>query len=138
MADVSITASLVRAGTGNLGINTVTAGAAITAGQVIYLDTANLAQLADADGASATQTVSGIALNSTGAAGQPVSYVTTGSPAVVPGFTGTVGDVVLLSTTPGGMTVTSGDITTGDRRVVLGVMVTTTTMNFTPVVGGVV
>jgi len=74
MADVTITAANVLASV-NAKKNTVVAGATITAGQPVYLDSAasNRAKLADANASAATSNVVGIALH--GAAdGQPLTY----------------------------------------------------------------
>jgi hypothetical protein len=64
MADLTITAASVLAGSGAKKVNG-TAGATITAGQAVYLDSAdNEYKLADNDSATAAvRTVAGIALH---------------------------------------------------------------------------
>ncbi|MFA7301869.1 MAG: hypothetical protein WC069_06185 [Candidatus Shapirobacteria bacterium] len=133
MADIAITAtSVLKGSSGNLV--TGTAGTTITAGQVLYLDSANKLQLADSDGSSPAFTVAGIALNG-GAVNQPISYVTS-DPALTFGGTVLAGDTIWLSDTPGGMTKTFADLESGDNVIVLGVATATTTINFSPVAGG--
>jgi hypothetical protein len=56
----------------------VTAGAAITAGQTVYRDTAGRYQLTDGDASSATAEVAGVALNSA-ASGQPLLIALAGA-----------------------------------------------------------
>jgi hypothetical protein len=75
------------------------AGVAITAGQVVYMNTSGLAALADASNAG-TATVAGIALEGA-SAGQPVPVLVSGFCA---GFTltsETYGEILLLSDTAG-------------------------------------
>lgn len=136
MPALSVTAANVLKGSGSQ-TQTVTAGVAITAGQYCYLDTSNLAQLADADGSSVTQVVDGVAANNAGA-GQPVTLIQANSSvAITPGFTASaIGVVIYLFDTAGGATETFADLESGDKVIVLGVMVTTTTMKFYPVTGG--
>jgi hypothetical protein len=103
MADLSITAAnVLRSSTGSeyLGV----AGAAITQGQVCYLDTAtNTVKLADADGASQIiKTVKGIALNAA-STGQPIALCTKDTAGFAPGATTTEGVIYVLSGTPGGI-----------------------------------
>lgn len=133
MAEATITVGNVRAGAGSQ-VTTLIAGVDLTQGQPVYADTSNLVQLADADGASATQAPTGITVNAA-SAGQPVSYVTSGS-AVVPGFTASVGDVLYLSPTPGRVTTAFADVASGDRVVILGVFTSTTVLNLVILLGG--
>jgi hypothetical protein len=76
MADISITAASVVPST-NAVKRTGTAGATITAGQLVYKDASdsNKIKLADND-ASAAATVVGIALNGA-SSGQPITYAET-------------------------------------------------------------
>jgi hypothetical protein len=94
-------------------INRLTAGVAITAGQVLYRDVNNLAQLASAN-ASTPVTPIGIAVNNA-AAGQPVNYVAA-DPAFVPGYATSVGDASYLAETAGALCPV-GDLVTGDQPV---------------------
>ena len=135
MADISITAASVLASSG--GSKTIgVAGASITAGQALYIDTANsnVLKLADSDGTTPANVFAGISLHAS-LTGQPLQYVT-----VDPSFTfgGTVlaGDTIWLSDTPGGITKTFAELEAGDTVVCLGVALTTTTMNLNPTVGG--
>lgn len=75
MADLSITAGSVLKGS-NAKTRTGTAGATITAGQVVYEDTSdsNKLKLADNDASSTTSNPVGIALHGA-ASGQPLTYV---------------------------------------------------------------
>lgn len=143
MAAISITAANVlmsTAGTPNTGI----AGVAITAGQAIYIDTANsnLLKLADANGTTPANSFAGIARNNADI-GQPVDYTGLDSGF---GFGGTVnaGDDIWLSPTPGGITKTRADLITGCTVIHLGCALgatgatNVTTMNLKPSVGGVV
>lgn len=120
MADLSITATNVAKVAGET--ETLTAGETITAGQTVYKDTAdnNKAKLADCDDTAAKATVFGIALNG-GASGQPIVVQKTGKINV--GATLTVGEIYVLSGTPGGIA-PEGDHATGDYVSLLGVGLT--------------
>lgn len=138
MADISITAAnVLKSSTGipALGI----AGATITAGQAVYIDTSdsNKIKLADADGTAPANTFAGIALNSA-TAGQPISYCTSDTGGFTIGATLAIGDTIWLSPNPGGLTRTFADFGSTDKITVVGSMVTTTTMNLTTIVGGTV
>ncbi len=135
MAAISVTAaSVLKSSTGQVSVGT--AGATITAGQSLYVDTSdsNKLKLADANGTAPANTFAGIALNAA-SAGQPVSYCTNDTAGFTIGATVVAGDTIWLSQTPGGITKTIGDLS-GGLAIVVGVMLTTTTMNLTPVVGG--
>jgi hypothetical protein len=134
MADISITAASVLAST-SASTNEGFAGATITAGQSLYLDTVtNTLKLADADGTSPINTIAGIALNGA-SSGQPVKYAIKDASFTL-GATLLAGDVVYLSDTPGGLTSTIAELEAGDKVIVVGVMTTTTLMNLSPVAGG--
>ena len=135
MAAISITAAnVLTSSTGQVSVGT--AGATITAGQSVYIDTSdsNKIKLADANGTAPANTFAGIALNAA-SSGQPVSYCTNDNAGFTIGATVVAGDTIWLSQTPGGLTKTIGDLS-GGIAIVVGVMLTTTTMNLTPVVGG--
>lgn len=135
MADLAVTAaSVLRSSNGNSAFGT--AGATITQGQVLYIDTAdsNKLKLADSDAASPAYVVAGIS-ECAASAGQPVVYRTFDT-AFVTGFTALAGDTIWLSDTAGGMTKTFADLEALDHITVLGVMVSTTAMNFRPLAGG--
>ena len=135
MAAISITAaSVLKSSTGQVSVGT--SGATITAGQSVYIDTSdsNKIKLADANGTAPANTFAGIALNAA-SSGQPVTYCTNDTAGFTIGATVVAGDTIWLSQTPGGLTKTIGDLS-GGLAIVVGVMLTTTTLNLTPVVGG--
>lgn len=121
MADLSITpGSVLRIdGSTEPGI----AGEDITAGQVVYLDSAtNTYKLADANGASAAvATVQGIALHGA-LTGQPLLIHLAGIIAV--GATVVLGGAYILSATPGGIC-PYADIASASYVSYLGIAVTT-------------
>lgn len=117
MADISITAANVVKGS-NAVVEAGTAGAAITAGQVVYKDAADgKYKLADADSATAAaKAPRGIALN--GASdGQPLSIIRSGD--VTIGATLTPGTAYYLSPVAGGIAPLA-DVASGDDVVLLG------------------
>ena len=101
MADLSITAANVQIAA-DPNIQHKRAGAAITAGQAVYISTdTGRALLADSNSATAEARVAfGIALNSA-ASGQPVAIQTGGDLTI--GATLTAGVFYYLSDTPGGI-----------------------------------
>ncbi|MBI5111864.1 MAG: hypothetical protein HZA68_07815 [Rhodovulum sp.] len=117
MADLSITAANVLAGS-DATIEHGRAGAAITAGQVVYREAATgKYRLADCDSATAEAKVpAGVALH--GAAdGQPLAIVTSGDVAI--GAALTAGEPYYLSATPGAIQ-PYADVGTGETVVSLG------------------
>ena len=118
MADLSITAANVVAGADSQTENGY-AGATITQGQVVYLDTAdNRYKLADSNGASALiRTPRGIALNG-GASGQPLAVLLRGD--ITIGATVTAGVAYYLSDTPGGICPVA-DVGSGEYPCVVGI-----------------
>ena len=138
MATISITAaSVLKSSTGSVSVGV--AGASITAGQSVYIDTSdsNKIKLADANGTAPANTFAGIALNAA-SSGQPVSYCTNDSSGFTIGATVLAGDTIWLSPTAGGITKTESDLIAGCTKIVIGNMLTTTTMNLNPNVGGVI
>ena len=119
MANLSITAANVSAADGEVSKQEWTAGATITAGQVVYLDStaSNVAKLAQSDGTSAEAEIQGIAMNGA-SSGQPVIIATSGD--IDLGATLTVGTIYVLSQTAGGIC-PAADLTTGDYVSVIGV-----------------
>jgi hypothetical protein len=78
MADISVTASSVKPANANTVIGRGTAGATITAGQVVYADSADSYKIKLAAHTSiATATAVGIALNGA-SADQPIAYAISG------------------------------------------------------------
>lgn len=125
MADISITAANVVKGS-NAVVEAGTAGAAITAGQVVYKDAADgKYKLADADGATAAaKAPRGIALN--GASdGQPLSIIRSGD--VTIGATLAAGTAYYLSPTPGGIAPVA-DVLSGDDVVLIGLAESTSVL----------
>ena len=117
MADITITATSVVAG-GNARKTDGTAGATITAGQVVYREAATgQIKLADCDSATAeARSPLGIALNGA-ASGQPVEVLTSGN--ITIGATVTQGVGYYLSPTAGGICPVA-DVLSGDYPVFLG------------------
>lgn len=126
MADLTITAANVIAGSGAKKVNG-TAGASVTAGQVVYLDSStNTYKLADNDsGTAAVREVAGIALHAAGS-GQPLTILTQGP--ITIGATTAVGIVYCLSSTAGGIC-PSADIASGDYNTIIGIGTSTTVID---------
>jgi hypothetical protein len=126
MADLTITAANVLAGSGSKKVNG-TAGATVTAGQVVYLDSAtDTYKLADNDsGTAAVRSPAGIALHAS-LSGQPLTILTAGS--ITIGATTAIGTVYCLSSTAGGIC-PSADIATGDYNTILGIGTSVTAIN---------
>lgn len=125
MADLVITAANVRAGPG-ARVVLGTAGATITAGKAVYLDSAdNEYKLADCDSATAAiRSPAGIALN--GASdGQPLVVLEEGP--ITIGATMTAGIAYYLSPTAGGICPVA-DVLAGDYPVILGIATSTTVL----------
>lgn len=128
MADLTITAASVAKHTGTISPSVVgsgTAGATITAGQSVYLDsTTSTLKLADADASAATASGVGIALHGS-LNGQPLTYVTGGF--FTPGATLAKGQVYCISATAGGIAPISDTVlATGARPCILFYAISTT------------
>lgn len=125
MSDISITAANVAKGA-NASTQKGTAGATITAGQSIRLDTSdNLMKLADNDVSLAAATVAGIALCGA-SSGQPIEWLTGGN--INPGGTVTVGEIYVLSSNAGGIC-PEGDLGSGDYVSVIGIGTTSSNIS---------
>ena len=128
MADLSITAANVIAGTSSTSEFGV-AGATITAGQAVYYDDSTSKwKLADTDSATAAVRMSskcGIALNGA-SSGQPLKVLTKGD--ITIGATLTAGTTYYLSPTPGGICPLA-DVLTGDYLTIIGIAKSTTVLN---------
>lgn len=125
MADLSITASAVLAAS-TASTKGGTAGATITAGQVVYKDSSDdKYKLADADsGTAAVRAPIGIALN--GASdGQPLRVIQAGD--LTMNAVMTAGTAYYLSPTPGGIAPLA-DLLAGDDVVLLGLAKSTTVL----------
>lgn len=118
MADLSITATQVL-GVGSYTSQVHDAGAAITAGQALYLDSSNDWQLADANVSATEAAAIGIALNG-GGVGQPVKAITAGCVNLGAGAAAAAGEVYVVSATAGSIAA-DGDIGTGLYKTILGV-----------------
>lgn len=115
MADLTITAANVVAGSDAVK-STGVAGVSVTAGQSVYLDTTtNTYKLADAD-ASASVNESSIALHAA-AANQPLTVQTGGT--ITIGATISVGLSYYVSATAGGIC-PEADLASGDFPYLLG------------------
>ncbi len=115
MADLSITASqVVPAG----NPNTYSAGAAITAGQTVYVS-GGTAYLADCDNTSTTAGMRGIAVCSA-ASGQKVVVQSSGTIVIGAAASITEGTVFVLSDTAGGIKPVA-DLASGDYVTYIGV-----------------
>lgn len=126
MADLTITAANVLSGTG-ARIVYGTAGVALTAGQVVYLDEAtNSYKLSDSNSATAAvRDVDGIALHAA-AAGQPIAVHTRGPLTI--GATLVAGQTYALSETPGGIQPVA-DLGSGEYPTIIGMAISTTVLN---------
>lgn len=118
MADITITATSVAKGTSAV-IENKFAGATITAGQSLYLDSADgLVKLFDANSATAAaRSLYGIALNG-GSTGQPIAVQRGGT--ITIGGTATAGVVYVGSATAGGIC-PAADLTTGHYTNIVGI-----------------
>lgn len=122
MADLVITAANVVAGTG-VQTERINAGAALTAGQVVYKDAgdSNKAKLTDADSATvAAREADGIVLNNS-ASGQPVVIARLDSGGLLTiGATVTPGVAYYASDTAGGIC-PFADLESGDWPTIIGI-----------------
>jgi hypothetical protein len=140
MADITVSA----AGVAPLGSTPVaygTAGAAITAGQVLYADATSSGQLkpALATSTSAASRAIGIALNSAPGVGQPVQYATGGLLNFI-GTTFVVGQIYALSTNAGAIcpvTDFTGAVTLTDYGCFVGIAITATQLQLGLISSGV-
>lgn len=126
MADLSLTAASVIAGTG-ANTENGSLGAAVTAGQVLYKASADgLWYLADNNSATAAiRQATGIALNG-GGIGQPVRVLLSGP--VTIGATVTAGVAYYLSDTPGGICPVA-DLASGEYSCLVGIATSTTVID---------
>lgn len=126
MADVAVTAASCVAGTA-ARISHGIAGATITAGQVVYLDSATSKYgLADSNSATAGVRVPvGISLNGA-AASQPLAVLTSGP--VTIGGTLVAGTTYALSETPGGLQPVA-DLASGEYPSIIGMATSTTVLS---------
>ena len=117
MADLSITAASVAFTSGTKEA-TYNAGAAVTAGQVVYLDsTTSTYKLAQCDGTAAEADAVGLALHAA-ASGQPLAIAKHGSVINI-GATTAKNTVYFVSATAGGVAPLA-DLSSGNRIVRVG------------------
>jgi len=122
--DLSITAASVVAGS-DATTATGTAGATITAGQAVYLDsTTNTYKLAHASTNANTPVARGIALHGA-TANQPLVICTAGTLTL---GAGTVGKIYVVSGSNAGGVAPSTDLTTGWYTTILGVVTSSNTI----------
>lgn len=125
MADYSVTAASVQQSSA-AQVQAGTAGATITAGMAVFKDSTDSNKIKAADcTVDPSYECVGIAVNNA-ADGQPIDYVVRDL-GFNPGFTGLVGDVVILS--EAGALAPVADLLANDYSVVVGVFTTTTTIN---------
>lgn len=127
MADLSLTPSAVVSGAG-AKIEHGTAGATITAGQIVYLDSLTTGKWLPADNnaaSAAARSPRGVALNGA-ALNQPIAVQTEGP--ITIGATVTAGVAYYLSDTPGGICVVA-DLASGEYPTVLGLATSATVLN---------
>lgn len=133
MADVSVTATAVVPASDTQYADGIL-GAAVTAGQSVYYDSATgTYKLADANASSTTAATAGIAMNG-GAIGQPVKVAIGGS--INPGFTVTPGAVYVQSATAGGIAPVA-DLASGHYPVIIGIGTTASNLKLSMFRGGV-
>ncbi len=126
MADITITAANVVSGAGAT-LDNGTAGATITAGQTVYLDTADTKyKLADADSATvAARSPQGIALNAA-SNNQPLRVHKSGP--ITIGATLTPGLAYYMSKVAGGICPVA-DVTTGAYATIIGIATSATVLD---------
>lgn len=139
MADIVITAANVLPSAA-ARFSQQKAGVAITAGQFLYFDTASgTVKLAKANGAAPINSLFGVAAENA-AANQQVLVITS-DPALAIGGTIAAGALAWLSAlAAGNINATPLDDVSGGTmtRILLGIGMGSNTINFNPVVGGVV
>lgn len=133
MADLAITAANVAPGTG-ASLSTGIAGAAITAGQKVYFDSATRTyKLADCNSATAAaRSPSGVALDNA-AIGQPITVANSGPVTIGAALTPGLG--YYLSANPGGICPVA-DLVTGCFPVFLGFATSATVLDLNMVEAG--
>lgn len=125
MADLTITAANVKAGSNASVDRTGLAGAAVAAGQPVYWDGSRW-QLADDNSVTAAARVAGgIALNGA-STDQPLAVLMGGD--ITIGATLTAGSVYYLSATAGGIC-PAADLATGQYPCIIGIAKSTTVLN---------
>jgi hypothetical protein len=126
MSAISVTAASVAPGT-DCAITQGTAGASITAGMPLYIDTANgnVLKPCDADASDLASTVAGISLHAS-SSGQPIAYATAGR--VTFNAVLTAGKAYVAGGTTAGDINPIADLTTNWRTSLLGIAYSTTSL----------
>lgn len=119
MSDIAITAASVLPSANGQLTRSRLAGATITAGQAVAIDTDGTVKLFDANGAVPLNVCAGIAVNGA-SAGQPIDYCYEDLTGFALGGTVAAGAIVIGSATPGGIA-PAADNTTGWFTTVLGI-----------------
>lgn len=122
MADLTITAGNVQRVSGN--IQRRTAGATISAGDSVYIDSNNQLQLCEKDQTATEASCQGIALNNA-AAGQPCSYQVSGD--INLGAVLATGEVYVVGAV-GGAIAPVGDVAAGNFATILGVAISSSVL----------
>ncbi len=137
MSDISVTPSAVLAANSDTLVVTGIAGAAIIAGQSVYVDPTDnyRIKLALATDGDTTQNAVGVALNSAPGANQPVSYTSNGD--VTFNSVLTAGQVYAVSPANAGGIAPYGDLGSGKYVAVLGVATSTTNLRVSLIPTGV-
>lgn len=135
MAALTVTAANVKAGPAAVRNTNFNAGAAITAGQSIYLDSSNLWQLAST--ATPGTTVPTAIAASNAAAGQRVDAILSDA-AFTHGLTGVVaGDTIWGGSAAGTLTNTPADNVATNYVTIVGIAISATQMKLLPLTSGV-
>ena len=126
MADLSITAANVLQTSGT-SVSSGVAATAITRGQYVYILANSTIGLADANAATPANSCAGCSLVDV-SAGQTCFYVANDA-TFTPGFSASAGDTIwLASDNAGACTKTYADVASGSTIIVLGGMLTSTSM----------
>ena len=115
MVDITVTAANVAKADGST--QTKNAGAVITAGDSVYVDSAGVLQLCEKDQTAVESACAGIALCDA-AVGQPCVYQVSGNIDV--GATLTIGEVYVVGAGPGGIAPVA-DVAASDFATVVGI-----------------
>jgi hypothetical protein len=121
VADLTITAASVVQASGNASDGT--AGATITAGQLVYLDSTTSTYLVGDANVTGKDAIAGVALNGA-SSGQPLKVATSG--VVTIGATVAVGTTYILSAAATGAICPDADAVTGWKKTILGVATSAT------------
>lgn len=135
MAAYSLTASSVVPSAAAKYLAPVVAGAAITAGQPVYVDTSGLAQLSDCNASAAAADVQGLAAHNV-AAGQPL-LICYEDPSWTHGLAAVTAGLPIFNGGTAGTLVPPADLTTGDYVSLLGIAISATKMSLRLVKSGV-